>query len=48
MMRLPAFLLTLVLLGTAASANTMYWGGGAANIPNGTILPTNLTTFSGT
>ena len=48
MTRLPAFLLTLVLLGTAASANTMYWGGGTANIPNGTILPTNLTTFSGT
>ena len=48
MTRLPACLLTLCLLGTAAAANTLYWGGGNANIPNGTLLPTNLTAFSGT
>ena len=48
MTRLPALLLTIVLLGTAAAANTLYWGGGNANIPNGTVLSTNITSLTGT
>ena len=48
MPRLPAFLLTLVLLGTAAAANTLYWGGGTTNIPDGTRLSTNTAALSGT
>ena len=41
MKSLPFLLLTLGLFSAAASANTLYWGGGTTNIPNGTLLPTN-------
>ena len=48
MTRQPALLFTLVLLGTVASANTLYWGGGNTTIPNGTLLPNAITSLPGT